>query len=185
MTAHPQTSPLGELDRSGEVPVLRYRRRFSQAPETVWQALTDDQHLKHWFPTTIEGELVPGATLTFAFPAPIEVPPMRGELVRHEPPRVLEFTWGPDRLRFELADADPGTELLFTVELEGIGKAARDGAGWHTCLDALELALAGRPDREVLSDRWRAVHPGYVERFGPDAATEGPPQEREDAHGTA
>ena len=185
MTAHPQTSALGELDRGGEHPVLRYRRLLHQAPGTVWRALTEDEHLRHWFPTTIEGARAVGAALSFGFPAPLELPAMRGEVLALKPPRLLEFTWGDDRLRFELADAASGTELLFTVVLAGVGKAARDGAGWHTCLEALELDLAGHPDREVLSGRWRAVHPAYVESFGPEAATDGPPQEWEDAHGAA
>jgi hypothetical protein len=54
-----------------------------------------------------------------------------------------------------------------------IGKAARDAAGWHACLDALEAHLDGEPLDSM--ERWQAVHPGYVERFGPEAATLGPP----------
>ena len=63
-----------------------------------------------------------------------------------------------------------------------LGKATRDGAGWHQCLDSLQLALAAKPDRPDDANRWRALRDSYADRFGPDASTLGPPQEWEDAH---
>ena len=62
--------------------------------------------------------------------------------------------------------------LTLINRFDEIGKAARDAAGWHACLDALEAWLDGVP---APGDRWSEVHPGYVERFGPEAATLGPP----------
>ena len=32
--------------------------------------------------------------------------------------------------------------------IDDLGKAARDGAGWHVCLEALEHALAVAPQRD-------------------------------------
>jgi hypothetical protein len=55
------------------------------------------------------------------------------------------------------------------------GKAARDGAGWHECLARLAADLDGRTPPEWAAT-WRAVHPGYVEKLGPEAATIGPPE---------
>ncbi|MGH3223319.1 MAG: hypothetical protein ACRDPY_32295, partial [Streptosporangiaceae bacterium] len=63
--------------------------------------------------------------------------------------------------------------LIFTDTLAEGGKAARDGAGWHVCLDALRAWIDGA--EPPAADRWQQVHPGYVERFGPEAATVGPP----------
>jgi hypothetical protein len=62
--------------------------------------------------------------------------------------------------------------LVMTQTMNEIGRAARDGAGWHVCLDALEARLDGR--EPPAADRWKQVHPGYVSRFGPEAATIGP-----------
>ncbi len=174
----------GVLERGGPRPVLRYERRVAHPPEKVWRALTEPQHLAAWFPTTIEGERAAGARLQFSFEE-MEIEPMQGEMLRFEPPTVLEFSWGPDRLRFELSPDGDGTVLLLTVGLEELGKAARDGAGWHTCLDGLERELAGEGDRGIMSTRWREVHPTYVSTFGADAATLGPPEEWEDKHGAA
>jgi hypothetical protein len=56
-----------------------------------------------------------------------------------------------------------------------VGKAARDAAGWHECLDRLTDDL----DKGELSfqpgQRWAEVHPRYVEAFGPEASALGPP----------
>ena len=63
--------------------------------------------------------------------------------------------------------------LTLINRFDEIGKAARDAAGWHACLDVLEASLAGASIDAVR--RWGAVHPGYVARFGPAASTIGPP----------
>jgi hypothetical protein len=60
--------------------------------------------------------------------------------------------------------------------LDERGKAARDGAGWHTCLDALAAHLQGGPGAREAIGIWSEVHVLYVESFGPEAATIGPPE---------
>ena len=86
----------------------------------------------------------------------------------------MELVWeDEERLRLELVPDGDGCVLTLINVFDEIGKAARDAAGWHACLDALEASLDGV---EVPADRWGEVHPGYVERFGPEAATLGPPK---------
>ena len=68
-------------------------------------------------------------------------------MLAYEPPSVMEFRWGPDVVRLELHPIEDGTVLTLLDTLEERGKAARDGAGWHTCLDALERVLARRRRR--------------------------------------
>lgn len=82
----------------------------------------------------------------------------------------------PDIVRLEVRPADGGSELTLLDTLEERGKAARDGAGWHTCLDALATSLDGRPNAREELNRWDEVHRTYVESFGPEAATMGPPE---------
>ena len=65
--------------------------------------------------------------------------------------------------------------LTLLDTLEERGKAARDAAGWHVCLDALEAALGGQTSSRERVSTWGEVHPHYVETFGPPAATIGPP----------
>ena len=57
----------GSLERHGALAVLRYRSRLAHPRDKVWRALTEDDHLAGWFPTTIEGERSAGAPLSFSF----------------------------------------------------------------------------------------------------------------------
>lgn len=154
---------------------LRFTRVLAHSPEKVWRAVTEPEHLASWFPTTIEGERAAGAPLKFSFPEG-QFPAFDGEMVEFEPPSVMEFRWGPDILRLELRAIDDGTELTLLDTLDERGKAARDGAGWHTCLDALERSLGGDPDAREQMNGWKDVHEHYIESFGPEAATIGPPE---------
>ncbi len=174
----------GQLERDGDRSLLRYERALAHPPQKVWRALTEPAHLKAWFPSEIHGELAPGAAVTFVFPEH-EAPPMDGRVTEFDPPNVIELSWGPDLLRFELEPSGDGTHLTFTVLLEELGKAARDGAGWHACLDQLACELAGEPPAWSPADRSREVRGAYVERFGPEASTLGPPREWEEVHGAA
>ena len=90
------------------------------------------------------------------------------------PPSLLEFRWGTDVIRLEVEPADGGSTLTLLDTIDEVGKAARDSAGWHECLDNLSADLDGHPPAPA-GQRWLAVHPGYVESFGPEAATIGPP----------
>jgi uncharacterized protein YndB with AHSA1/START domain len=166
----------GRLERDHGRVVVRYERRLPQPPSKVWRALTEPEHLTAWFPTTIDGERAPGAQLVFRF-TDIDLPPMEGEMLAFEPPTLLELRWGPDVLRFDLAPDGDGTALGLKVTMEELGKAARDGAGWHACLDLLACDLAGEPASSSSRDRWREVSGAYIDRFGPEASTIGPPEE--------
>jgi uncharacterized protein YndB with AHSA1/START domain len=154
---------------------LRFTRALAHPPEKVWRAITKPEHLAHWFPTTIDGDRAAGSPLTFRFPDD-QFEPFEGEMLAYEPESVVEFQWGPDTVRLELRPAGDGTELVLLDTLEERGKGARDGAGWHTCLDALERELTGDRDASDEMGRWKDVHEHYVESFGPEAATIGPPE---------
>ena len=156
---------------------LRFTRTLPYPKEKVWRAITEPDHLAYWFPTTIEGERAAGARLRFSFPDRLqEATPMDGEMLACEPESFMELRWGPDVLRLELRSVDDGTELTLLDILEERGKAARDGAGWHACLDALESLLRGDPEPRSQMNVWSEVHPHYIEDFGPEAATIGPPE---------
>ncbi len=153
---------------------LRFRRTLRHPPERVWRAITEPEHLAQWFPTTIDGERAAGARLRFSFPGG-EAPAMDGEMLSFQPMSVMELRWGPDVLRIELRAVAGGTELTLLDTLQEHGKAARDGAGWHVCLDALECSLSTEPNSRDQLSAWSEVHPHYVQSFGPAGATIGPP----------
>jgi uncharacterized protein YndB with AHSA1/START domain len=164
----------GELAQVGDRWEVRFTRTLRHPPEKVWRALTEPEHLKAWFPSTIDGERAAGAKLRFMFEQP-GVDAMDGEMLVYEPPSKLEFMWGEDMLTFTLEPAGSGTVLTLVDTIVELGKAARDAAGWHEKLEVLDAHLSGAEPPAPMT-RWKEVHPGYVERFGPEAATLGPPE---------
>ena len=152
---------------------LRFVRPLSHPLEKVWRAVTSPEGLSAWFPFAIEGERASGAPLRFVFRAG-EGPDFHGSMVEFAPMSAMELAWeGDETLRLELAESESGCVLTLINRFDEIGKAARDAAGWHACLDALEASLTGvSVDASAV---WQDVHPGYVSRFGPEAATIGPP----------
>lgn len=166
---------LGELQNLDGRYQLRFRRSLGHPPEKVWRALTEPEHLRAWFPADIEGERAAGARLRFVFRHD-EGDPSEGEMRVYDPPSVLEFRWGDELLRFELEPEGDGTVLTFLNTFDELGKAARDAAGWHTCLDVLAYELGGETPPWPHRERWAEVHGGYVERLGPEASTIGPPE---------
>ena len=173
---------LGTLERSGGMSVLRYRRRLAHPRERVWSALTEDAHLARWFPTTMEGTRAAGAPLHFSF-RESEGEPFDGEMLAFHAPSLMELRWADDILRFVLEPDGPGCVLRLTVTFPEHGKAARDAAGWHVCLEQLVHVCEGTELPWRPPDRWRVVHRAYVERLGPEASAIGPPEEWERVHG--
>jgi uncharacterized protein YndB with AHSA1/START domain len=154
---------------------LEFVRQLPHPPARVWRAITEPQHQSAWFPARMEGERREGAALRFVFEHD-EGPPGSGEVLACDPPRLFAVSWDEDVLRFELAPDGDGTVLTFRATFDPLGRAARDGAGWHACLDALAAELADVPEDERPQRRWADVHPAYVAAFGPEAATIGPPE---------
>ncbi len=165
---------LGRLRQLDDRWQLEFTRNLRHPPQKVWRALTDPEHLRAWFPADIEGERAAGARLRFVF-RNNEGPPTDGEMVVYDPPSLLEYRWGDETLRFEVRQDGDGSVLTFVNTFTELGKAARDAAGWHACLDLLEHELAGEQPPWSPKERWGEVHPAYVESFGPEASTIGPP----------
>jgi uncharacterized protein YndB with AHSA1/START domain len=167
---------LGQLKQLEDRWQLRFARELHHSPDKVWRALVEPEHLEAWFPTTMEGDRAAGAPLKFSF-REHEAPPMDGEMITYQPPSVLEFKWGEDILRFELQPVEDGTLLTLYDTFDELGKAARDAAGWHVCLDLLEGHIKGEAPPADRGGAWKGVHARYVEILGPEAATMGPPRE--------
>ncbi|QBI54119.1 SRPBCC family protein [Streptomonospora litoralis] len=162
----------GRLAPAGDRWTVRIVRRLAHPPEKVWRALTEPEHLAAWFPSRIEGPREAGAELRFIFEGE-EDEPMAGRMIACDPPRLLEFDWAGDVLRFELRPDGEGTELVFSDTFDELGRAARDTTGWHVCLDALAAHLDGAT--HSAQGEFHRLMPLYTERFGPEAGTIGPP----------
>jgi len=165
---------LGTLARQGDRWTLTFTRKVAHPREKVWRAVTEPEHLAVWYPQEIVGERTAGAPLRFVTSTGDG---FDGQMLVFDPPSVMEFTWGTDLLRIELAEdaADSkGTVLTLTDTFDDVGKAARDAAGWYECLERLVGDLDGTP-LPALGEPWQRIHPVYVSTLGPEASTIGPP----------
>jgi uncharacterized protein YndB with AHSA1/START domain len=110
-----------------------------------------------------------GAALTHHFDGP-DVGPLTGTVLEWDPPHRVRFTWDVDTIAFELSSAaDGGTIFVLTEELVA-AHAARNAAGWESCLDRLQS------HHETAT--WSARFHHYREAFEPVlGALEGPPKE--------
>jgi uncharacterized protein YndB with AHSA1/START domain len=163
---------LGDLAKAGDRWQLRFERVLQHPVGRVWKALTEPEELRRWFPDTVAvDEWKVGAKMTFK-DANAQIQPFDGEVLAYDPPWLLEFRWGTDVIRFEVAPRGEGSVLTLVDTIDELGKAARDGAGWHVCLNALERALDGAPGP---AGDWLTLRDEYAEKFGPEASTIGPP----------
>jgi uncharacterized protein YndB with AHSA1/START domain len=167
-------------------PALRFERLLEHPPERVWESLTDPEKQAAWHPTPARIEAAVGGRVEY-----LEGGSARGmsdgEVTEYDPPRLLAYSWGSaendnaDQLRWELRPHDDGCLLVLVHSFDDRLKAARDGAGWHLCLDSLAQDLdggspGGVPDGSEPS--WAQLNGVYQERFGisPEEATPPPPR---------
>jgi len=164
------------LLKAGTRPVLRFERHLNQPVATVWRAVTDPDEMRSWFPTRIViAEWKVGAELTHYFDAHA-IDPLPGNVLEWDPPRRVRFTWGEDTITFELTGAnDGGTIFVLTEELSA-NHAARNAAGWESCLDRLQFGSE--------KEEWRPRFDRYVVSFAPVLGSQdGPPEGVGDADG--
>jgi uncharacterized protein YndB with AHSA1/START domain len=147
---------------------LVFVRVLRHPPERVWAALTDPVQVGAWAPFVTDRDLgrVGDATLTMIAGEVTEDLP--ASVTRAEPPILLEYTWGTDLLRWELAAIDAGTRLTLEHTVGDPEWMPKVAAGWHLCLDVAELLLDGEPIEPIRSDEarnygWEQLHDAYAE----------------------
>jgi uncharacterized protein YndB with AHSA1/START domain len=113
----------GTLEPVGDGWRLRFTRRLAHAPDKVWRALTEPEHLKAWFPDEISGDWTVGGKLFFSS----EWGNHEGEVLAFDPPRMVEFRWGLDTLRLEVTPDGDGSVLTLLDTPDELGKGARRG----------------------------------------------------------
>ena len=98
---------------------LIFTRDLQHPPRKVWAALTDPDQLARWAPflasrdRSITGE----ATLTVVDGDVRQDVP--ATVTRSEPHTLLEYTWGTDVLRWELAATDPTDPAVAAAPTDG------------------------------------------------------------------
>lgn len=164
-----------EVRKDGEKWTLVLVRELRHPPAKVWQALTDPEHLCEWAPFDADRNLGTVGTAklsTVGAPTPHVT---ETQVIRADAPKVLEFNWGGQDIRWELEPLGAsGTRLTLwhNIDRRFISMGA---AGWHVCLDVLNRLLTGQPMGRIVGPDamkfggWQQLNAEYAEQFGVEA----------------
>jgi uncharacterized protein YndB with AHSA1/START domain len=154
---------------------LTFVRVLRHGPDKVWAALTDPTQLAKWSPFIADHDLGhPGAaTLTMIDGETSE--DMDAVVTRVEAPTLLEYNWGADHLRWELAAVESGTRLTLHHTVQGPEWLSKVAAGWHLCLVVAERLLDGDEIGPIVGAKandfgWAELNDRYAERLGTAAS---------------
>jgi uncharacterized protein YndB with AHSA1/START domain len=137
----------------------------------VWEALTDPAQLSEWAPFDADRSMAvvgPVKLTTVGMPSPQVA---ETAVKRAEAPRLLEYSWGGNDLRWELEPRGSGTRLTLWHNIDR-GFISWGAAGWHICFDVLERLLAGEPIGRIVGaealqfDGWQRLLAEYAKQFG-------------------
>jgi uncharacterized protein YndB with AHSA1/START domain len=160
-----------QIQKNGENWTLILVRELRHPPEKVWQALTDPEHLREWAPFEADGSLgTVGNTVkltTVAAPRPHVT---ETKVRRADAPKVLEYQWGGNDMRWELEASGQGTRLTLWTSI-GRRFISMGAAGWHICFDVLDRLLSGTPIGRIVGPQamkfgWPRLNAEYAKQFG-------------------
>jgi len=160
-----------EVRKEGEKWTLVLVRDLSHPPAKVWQALTEPEHLREWAPFDSDRSLGTVGTAqltTVGAPTPLV---SETRVKRADAPKLLEFSWGEQDIRWQLEPLGGGTRLTLwhNIDRRFISMGA---AGWHICFDVLDRHLAGRPIGRMVGMEtmkfpgWQRLNAEYAKQFG-------------------
>lgn len=167
------------IDKQGEKWTLVLVRELSHPPAKVWNALTDPAHLREWAPFDSDRNL--GAVGTAQLTTVGAPKPMVSEaqIKRADAPKLLEFNWGGQDIRWELEPfGASGTRLTLWHNIDR-RFIAMGAAGWHLCIDIMDRFVAGHPIGRIVGpdamklEGWQRLHAEYARQFGVETPSGG------------
>jgi uncharacterized protein YndB with AHSA1/START domain len=160
------------IQKDGEKWTLVLVRELRHSPEKVWQALTDPAHLREWAPFDADGSLgTVGATVNLTTVGAPTLHVTETVVRRADAPKVLEYGWGGNDIRWELEAHGGGTRLTLWHNIDR-RFIAMGAAGWHVAFDVLDQLLSGTPigrtvgPKAMKFDGWQRLHAEYAKQFG-------------------
>ena len=161
--------PLADASVAGDAGrwSLIFVRALPHPPEKVWAALTDPGELDRWAPFTAARDLSRTGETTLTMVDGPDRTRLPVTVLHADPPALLEYTFGEDRLRWELIPADGGTRLTLRHTFAERDEAPGYAAGWHLCTAVLARLLAGDPvgvirGRDALAHGWGELRAAYT-----------------------
>jgi uncharacterized protein YndB with AHSA1/START domain len=167
--------PLESVQRISEQGrwTLIFSRELKHPIDKVWGALTEPGQLRLWSPYTADRNLAATGDVTIMLlnddgVAAQDVP---ATVLRSDPPRLLEHSWGDDVLRWELTPIVAGTALTLRHTFGDERMTSAMAAGWHVCLVAADAVLSGVPYGPVTGSNarkygWDELNQRYGEALG-------------------
>jgi uncharacterized protein YndB with AHSA1/START domain len=161
-----------QIQKDGANWTLILVRELHHSPEKVWLALTDPAHLREWAPFEADGSLGAEGTTVKLTTVGAPTPQISETIVtRADAPKVLEYNWGGQNIRWELEAFAGGTRLTLwhNIDRRFISMGA---AGWHICLDVLDHLLGGTPLGRIVGPDamkfggWQQLNAEYAKQFG-------------------
>jgi uncharacterized protein YndB with AHSA1/START domain len=168
-----------EVRKDGDSWTLVLVRELRHPPAMVWQALTEPEQLREWAPFDADRTLDttgPVKLSTVGTPTP-QV--SETSVTRADAPRLLEYSWGGNQIRWELEPVPDGTRLTLWHNIDR-RYVSMGAAGWHICFDVLDRFLSGQPiGRIVAGDAmkfggWQRLYAEYSKQFGTDVMSSPP-----------
>jgi uncharacterized protein YndB with AHSA1/START domain len=159
-----------EVRKDGEKWTLILVRELRHPPAKVWQALTEPAQLGEWAPFDADRNL--GVVGPVKLATVGVQPPQVSEtsVKRAEAPRLLEYSWGGNDIRWELEPLGDGTRLTLWHKIDH-RFVSMGAAGWHICFDVLDRFLAGQPIGRIVAGEamkfgWQRLNAEYAKQFG-------------------
>jgi uncharacterized protein YndB with AHSA1/START domain len=158
-----------QIKKEGDKWTLVLVRDLSHPPARVWEALTEPEHLRAWAPFDPDRSLGAVGTVKLSTVGAPQV--SESKVKRADAPKVLEFSWGEQDLRWELEAVGGGTRLTLwhNIDRRYISMGA---AGWHICFDVMDRFLSGRPIGRMVGPEtmkfagWQRLNAEYAKQFG-------------------
>lgn len=161
-----------EVRKNGDDWTLVVVRELTHPPTKVWEALTDPEHIREWAPFDADRNLGSVGTAQLSTVGAPTAMVAEAKIKRADAPKLLEFNWGSQDLRWELEPLGAGGTRLTLWHNINRGFISMGAAGWHICFDVLGHLLAGDPiGRLVGADAlkfggWQRLNAEYAKQFG-------------------
>jgi|SRR5215217_182806 len=159
------------IHKEGEKWTLVLVRDLSHPPSKVWRAITEPEHLREWAPFDSDRSLGSVGTAKLSTVGAPKQVVAETQIKRAEEPKLLEYSWGGQDLRWELEPQGTGTRLTLWHNINR-GFISMGAAGWHICFDVMDRLLAGEPIGRLVGpdamqfDGWQRLNVEYARQFG-------------------
>src|SRR5256885_3005991 len=176
MSSHGQYTPGAasgaKVRKEGETWTLVLVRDLAHPPAKVWKALPAPDHLREWAPFDSDRNLAAVGTAklsTVGAPTPHVT---ETQVKRADAPKVLEYSWGEQDIRWELEPLGGGgtrLTLWHNIDRRFISMGA---ARCPICFDVLDRLLAGQPIGRIVGAEamkfggWQRLNAEYAKQFG-------------------